>query len=60
MIVEGEEHTLDPANRYAFRTLTLRNIELTPPYMHDGVFETLEEVVGIIISFSRGLSSSIT
>jgi len=28
-----------------FRTLTLRNVELTPPYMHDGVFETLEDVV---------------
>lgn len=40
-----EEHTLDSADRYAFRTLTLRNIELTAPYMHDGVFETLEEVV---------------
>ena len=40
-----EEHTLDPSDRYAFRTLTLRNIELTPPYMHDGVFESLEEVV---------------
>lgn len=40
-----EEHTKDPADRYAFRTLTLRNIELTPPFMHDGVFHTLEEVV---------------
>ena len=40
-----EEHTLDPEDRYAFRTLTLRNIELTAPYMHDGVFATLEEVV---------------
>lgn len=40
-----EEFTLDPADRYAFRTPTLRNVELTPPYMHDGVFETLEQVV---------------
>ena len=40
-----EEHTLDPADRYAFRTSTLRNIELTGPYMHDGVFDTLHEVV---------------
>lgn len=40
-----EEHTLDPVDRYAFRTLTLRNVELTPPYMHDGAFQTLEEVV---------------
>ncbi|HFA51040.1 MAG TPA: c-type cytochrome [Bacteroidetes bacterium] len=40
-----EEHTGDPADRYAFRNLTLRNIELTAPYMHDGVFKTLKEVV---------------
>ncbi len=40
-----EEATRDGADRYAFRTLTLRNVELTPPYMHDGVFETLDEVV---------------
>lgn len=29
-----------------FKVTTLRNIELTPPYMHDGRFQTLEEVVG--------------
>ena len=40
-----EEATHDPADRFAFRTATLRNIELTPPYMHDGVFETLEDVM---------------
>ena len=28
-----------------FKTPTLRNIELTAPYMHDGRFQTLEEVV---------------
>ncbi len=28
-----------------FRTPTLRNIELTAPYMHNGIFNTLEEVV---------------
>ncbi|MEO1450149.1 MAG: cytochrome c peroxidase [Bacteroidota bacterium] len=30
---------------FAFRTPTLRNLELTAPYMHNGVFETLEEVI---------------
>jgi hypothetical protein len=30
---------------FAFKTPTLRNIELTAPYMHNGVFKTLEEVV---------------
>ena len=36
-------------NRYelgAFRVPTLRNIALTAPYMHDGRFATLEEVIG--------------
>lgn len=32
-------------HRYAFKTPTLRNIELTGPYMHNGVFTTLEEVM---------------
>ncbi|PQA58386.1 cytochrome c peroxidase [Siphonobacter curvatus] len=31
--------------RYAFKTPTLRNVEHTGPYMHNGVFQTLEEVV---------------
>jgi len=29
----------------AFKTPTLRNIELTGPYMHDGSIETLEDVI---------------
>ena len=40
-----EEHTLNPLDRYAFRTPTLRNVELTAPYMHDGAFATLDAVV---------------
>ncbi|MFN2383683.1 MAG: cytochrome-c peroxidase [Gemmatimonadota bacterium] len=40
-----EEHTSSLADRHAFRTPTLRNTELTAPYMHGGVFDTLEEVV---------------
>ncbi len=34
-----------PADIGAFKTPTLRNIELTAPYMHDGSIKTLEEVV---------------
>jgi len=37
--------TGDPADIGTFRTPTLRNIELTAPYMHDGRFFTLEEVI---------------
>ncbi|UKN03506.1 hypothetical protein K6119_08260 [Paracrocinitomix mangrovi] len=32
-------------NKFSFKTPTLRNIAVTGPYMHNGVFETLEEVV---------------
>ena len=31
--------------KHAFKVPTLRNIELTGPYMHNGVFRTLEEVI---------------
>jgi cytochrome c peroxidase len=31
--------------RHAFKSPTVRNIELTAPYMHNGVFRTLEEVI---------------
>jgi len=34
-----------PSDVGKFRTPTLRNIELTAPYMHDGRFSTLEEVI---------------
>jgi cytochrome c peroxidase len=37
---------------YAFRTPSLRNLGATAPYMHNGQFATLEEV----IDFYRGLS----
>jgi cytochrome c peroxidase len=32
-------------HKYSFKTPTLRNIELTAPYMHNGVYRTLEEVI---------------
>lgn len=37
--------TSNPFEVGMFRTPTLRNIELTAPYMHDGRFQTLEEVI---------------
>ena len=40
-----EEHTGDPGDRYRFRVPSLRNVEITAPYMHSGVFDTLEEVI---------------
>lgn len=35
----------NPIFESRFKTTTLRNIDLTAPYMHDGRFATLEEVV---------------
>jgi cytochrome c peroxidase len=37
--------TLNKADSGKFKTSTLRNIELTAPYMHDGRFKTLEQVL---------------
>lgn len=37
--------TGDQADAYAFRTPPLRNVVLSPPYMHDGAFFSLSEVV---------------
>jgi cytochrome c peroxidase len=34
-----------PENLYAFRVPPLRNVALTAPYMHDGSFKTLAQVV---------------
>ncbi len=37
--------TLRPTLKGAIKAPTLRNVELTSPYMHNGVFRTLKEVV---------------
>jgi cytochrome c peroxidase len=37
--------TMDEKDRGAFKTPTIRNVELSAPYMHDGSDKTLEEVV---------------
>mgnify|MGYP003588280255 CR=1 FL=1 len=39
------EFTQKPSDMGRFRPPTLRNIELTAPYMHDGSIATLEEVI---------------
>lgn len=41
----GETFPNQPRFAGAFKTSTLRNIALTAPYMHDGRFATLEEVI---------------
>jgi cytochrome c peroxidase len=40
-----EEVTGVPADRYRYRTPSLRNVALTAPYMHDGSLRTLDDVI---------------
>ena len=39
------EMTQDPADRWKYKTPSLRNIALTAPYMHDGSLKTLADVI---------------
>jgi len=43
--VGREAVTNNPNDKGKFKVTSLRNIALTPPYMHDGRFKTLEQVV---------------
>lgn len=52
MIVTG-----NPADKGKFKTPSLRNVAVTAPYMHDGRFKTLEEVVE---HYSSGVKRSET
>jgi cytochrome c peroxidase len=49
--------TGNPAHRGMFKVPSLRNIALTAPYMHDGRFKTLEEVLD---HYDRGIRNSST
>lgn len=40
-----------PLNRFAFKVTSLRNVALTAPNMHNGVFRTLEDVIAF---YDRG------
>lgn len=52
-----EAVTNKPMDRARFKVPSLRNIELTAPYMHDGRFTTLEEVVD---HYNEGIHPSST
>ena len=39
------EVTKEFVDMFRYRTPSLRNIELTAPYMHNGTFETLEDII---------------
>ncbi|MGB0978691.1 MAG: cytochrome-c peroxidase [Croceimicrobium sp.] len=48
--------SLNPRDIGSFKVTTLRNIELTAPYMHDGSLSTLEEVID---HYNNGLEASV-
>ena len=52
-----EQVTHDPADRARFMVPSLRNVAGTAPYMHDGRFATLEEVIE---HYDKGLQRSAT
>lgn len=68
MFSDFDLHTLSVPNNgindmgangnYNFRTPTLRNIALTAPYMHNGVFDSLDDVLEFYDDISRGNGNS--
>jgi cytochrome c peroxidase len=45
--------TAQPADMGRFRTPSLRNVEVTAPYMHDGSLATLEKVIDVYAAGGR-------
>jgi cytochrome c peroxidase len=52
-----QEVTNNPADKAKFKVPSLRNVAVTQPYMHDGRFETLEEVID---HYNEGIRESAT
>jgi len=44
------------SDRFVFRVPSLRNVELTSPYFHDGSAQTLEQAVGTMAKYQLGQS----
>jgi len=44
-IGNGWKHEQVDHFKYSFKTVTVRNVDKTAPYMHNGIYETLEEVL---------------
>jgi len=49
--------TLDPSDSFKFKVPTLRNIEYSYPYMHDGRFKKLSQVIK---HYTKGIQNSAT
>lgn len=52
-VPDGDAPTDQEAGSFNFKTPTLRNLALTAPYMHNGIFESLEEVLDFYRDITR-------
>jgi cytochrome c peroxidase len=46
--------TKNEADKYVFKVPVLRNVEMTPPYFHDGSVDKLEQAVWIMAKIQLG------
>jgi cytochrome c peroxidase len=46
--------TKNESDRYIFRVPSLRNVAITPPYLHDGSAKTLEKAIAIMTKYQLG------
>ena len=50
--------TGNPTDKYVFKVPSLRNVEKTAPYFHDGSVDTLEEAIRIMAKIQLGMELS--
>lgn len=50
--------TKNESDRHKFKTPTLRNVMITPPYMHDGTIATVEDAIQVMHQFQIGSNIS--
>jgi cytochrome c peroxidase len=50
--------TKSEADRYVFRVPSLRNVEYTAPYFHDGSAQTLPQAIQVMATYQLGRSLS--
>lgn len=52
--------TKDEADRFVFRVPSLRNVELTSPYFHDGSAKDLNQAVQVMVKYQLGRKLKVT
>lgn len=49
--------TNDPSDKFVFKVPSLRNVEYTAPYFHDGTAKTLHDAVDVMFKYQLGRSA---